>query len=188
MEKLNFSKILKDFSKKNIAIMGHMGSGKSVIGKIIAKKFNFKHLDSDREIVKLEKKTINNIFNNQGEKYFRGIEKKIILKILNKNDIIISLGGGSILDKSIRKELKNNSITIFLDVEISELIKRLEKSNHRPLLKNVSIEKKIKELDIVRRKYYLLSDIVIKNAISPHETYKNFILKFLSLNEKNINS
>ena len=187
MKNLDFSKILNGFNKKNIVIIGHMSSGKTVIGKIIAKKFGFLHLDSDREMVRLEKKTINHIFKDSGEKYFREIEKNVNLRIIKKNDIVISLGGGAIMNNLVRKELKKNSLTLFLDVGLVEIVKRLEKSYHRPLLKNVNIKEKIKELDIERRKYYLNADIVIKNATTPHETYKNFYLKFLELNEKNNN-
>ncbi len=184
MKNHKFSKILNDLEKKNVAIMGHMGSGKSVIGKIIAKKNDLSHIDIDSEIVNFEGKSINDIFSNQGENYFRKIEKKVILKNIIKKNIIISLGGGSILDNLIRKELKKNSLTVFLDISLTELTSRLTRSRNRPLLQNVNIKEKIKELDIDRRKYYLQADIILKNAISPVETYKKFYSEFLKLNEK----
>ena len=69
-----------------------------------------------------------------------------------------------------------------------ELEKRLKKSTNRPLLKNVDLAEKVKELDIARRKYYLLSDIIIKNTNSPIDACKNFIKKFAYFHEKtNIN-
>ena len=188
MKNHKFIKILNDLKKKNVAIMGHMGSGKSVIGKIIAKKNDLSHIDIDNEIVSLEGESINNIFSKYGEKYFRKIEKKVILSNIKKNNMIISLGGGSILDNLIRKELKKNSLTLFLDISISELTTRLIRSKNRPLLKNVNIKEKIKELDIDRRKYYLQADIIVKNATSPLETYKKFYFEFLKLNEKENNS
>jgi len=94
------------------------------------------------------------------------------------------LGGGAILSELIRDKLKKKSITLFLDVSLLELEKRLKKSTNRPLLKNVDLAEKVKELDIVRRKYYLLSDITIKNTDTPIDACKNFIKKFTYLHEK----
>lgn len=188
MENLEFKNKLEELKKNNIAIIGHMGSGKSVIGKILAKKIGFQHIDSDHEIIKFTKKSINKIFQEEGEEYFRNIETKIVFKFIEKKNIVLSLGGGAILSRLIRDKLKKNSITLFLDVSLLKLEKRLKKSINRPLLKNVDLEEKVKELDIARRKYYLLSDIIIKNTNSPVDTCKNFIKKFANFHEKtNIN-
>ena len=92
----------EDYNNKNIALIGHMGSGKSLIGKLIAKKLKFKHLDSDKLIEKKTSIKIKDIFNNQGESSFRNIEEKIILSLTNQNNLVLSLGGGSILSKKIR--------------------------------------------------------------------------------------
>jgi shikimate kinase len=184
MERSKFKNILKEIGKKNIAIIGHMGSGKSLAGKIFAKYLGFQHLDSDLEIIKLTNKSINKIFEEEGEKYFRDIETKILLNLIEKKNVIISLGGGSILDKLIRKKLIKKSITVYLDINLKVLEKRLKKSIRRPLLKNVDIKKKLKELDFDRRKYYLQADIIIQNIDTPLDTYKNFIEKFFKFHEK----
>ena len=90
MKSSDFKKILKDLKKKNIAILGHIGSGKSLIGRKLAKKFDINHIDSDTEIIKSTKKSINEIFDEGGEDYFRKIENKILSNILQKKKIIIS--------------------------------------------------------------------------------------------------
>ena len=178
--------ILRKMNKNNIAIIGHMGSGKSHLGKILAKKLYLDHFDSDLEITNKLGKSINLIFNTEGEEYFRKIEKQTLNKLIKKKNIILSLGGGSILNKSSRDIIKNKSITIFLDVNLGELVKRLKKSTGRPLLKNVNIKEKVKELDSVRRKYYLRADIIINNTgISPHKTCENIFNKLYYLSEKN---
>ena len=171
-------------NKKNIVIMGHMGSGKSVIGKILAKQFNCEHVDSDKEIIKYANKSINEIFQEKGEEYFRNIETEILHHFLEKKNIIISLGGGSILNTSIRNKLIKNSISIFLDVEFNVLKKRLMKSVNRPLLKNTNIIKKVKELDTSRRKYYLRADIKIENTDTIFNTCQNLTKKLYNFYEK----
>ena len=175
--------ILNRLNKKNIAIMGNMGSGKTTFGKFIAKKINFQHIDSDKKIVTFSKKSINDIFKEDGENYFRKIESNILSDLINTKNIVLSLGGGSILNYNVRNELIKNSLSIFLDVDLKTLVNRLKKSNHRPLLKNTDINKKLIELDNQRREYYLKSDIKITNVESLDDTYQDLKKKIINLYE-----
>ena len=175
MKIIPFKKFLNKNNKENIAIIGHMGSGKSVFGKKIAHYFNVEHIDIDREISKYENSTINNIFLSKGETYFRKIETLIALDILEKKNVIISLGGGSILNKKTRDKIKKHSFSIFLDVDIYILNKRLIKSKNRPLLKDKNILTTIKQLDSQRRKFFLNADIIIDNSDTTNITFTNFI-------------
>ena len=83
-----------------------MGSGKSTIGNIISKKLDFEFIDTDYEIEKYEKISIKKIFDNKGEGYFRKLEETIILKSINLDNKVISLGGGGFLNLDIRKKIK----------------------------------------------------------------------------------
>ena len=98
---------LTKIKKKNICIMGLMGSGKSIIGKDLSKYLNLKFYDTDKEIELKTKKSINEIFEEEGESYFRDIEEKICIELLTNNNCVISLGGGSIINKKIRKAIKS---------------------------------------------------------------------------------
>jgi len=175
--------LLNRLNKKNIAIMGNMGSGKTVFGKLIAKKIDFQHIDSDKKIVTFSKKSINDIFKENGENYFRKIESDILLNFLDKKNIVLSLGGGSILNLAVRRKLIKNSLTVFLDVDLEILVRRLKKSNRRPLLQNININKKIINLDDQRRKYYLKSDIKLSNIKDINNTYKAFEQEITKLYE-----
>ena len=177
-----FNKTISRIKKKNIAIMGHMGSGKSIFGKKIANYFNIKLIDIDKEIIKLENAEINKIFEHKGESYFREIESKIVLNILKKSNVVISLGGGSILSKEIRDEINKQSLSIFLDVDINVLNLRLEKSQKRPLLKDRNILTTLKQLDKQRRKHYLNANIIIDNSDTLNKTFLIFKKIFSSLN------
>ena len=86
-----------------------MGVGKSTIGKILAKKLQYDFLDIDRLIEQKEGSSINLIFKNKGEEYFREIEKKLTLSELKKINCVISLGGGSFLQNEVRKSVKKLS-------------------------------------------------------------------------------
>ena len=89
-----------------------------------------------------------------------------MLDILDKKNIVISLGGGSILAKEVRGRIKKQSFSVFLDVKTDMLYKRLKNSENRPLLKDTNILTTLKQLDTKRRKHYLNADITIDNSYS----------------------
>ena len=185
MKSPNLRKNSKKQIDKSIAIIGHMGSGKTLIGKLIAKELNYRFFDSDKIIEKNTQKSIKSIFLDEGEAKFRKIEEKTIINIQNETKIVLSLGGGAILSSQTRKLLKTHFITVFLDTDLKILQQRLEKSYKRPLLINENILQKLKKLDNIRRKYYLLADIKINNSESPANIVAVFLKEFNQLNEKN---
>ena len=139
-----------------------MGSGKSTIGALLSKKMNIKFIDLDSKIETIEKQTIGQIFKLKGEKYFREIEVKIILSLLDskEKELVLSLGGGSFLDEKVRKNVKNNSLSFWLDWKPSTIIKRIRKSSKRPLIDGLN-DRKIEKMMIDRNKYYAKSDFKI---------------------------
>ena len=168
--KINIEKL----NKKNICFTGMMGAGKSVIGRQFAKIINYDFVDTDSLIEKKSGKKINNIFEIYGEDYFRKYEEKIVLDVLKLKNVVISLGGGSILNKSIRKVMLKNSFTIYLEVNIDVLNNRLKNSKKRPLLQNQNVKKKLQSLLNDRKKYYNKANLVINNSIN-----KTYIIKEL---------
>ena len=155
---------LIEIKKKNVCIMGLMGSGKSIIGKDLSKYLNFQFYDTDKEIELQTKKSIKNIFEENGESYFRNIEEKVCLELLNYSNCVISLGGGSVINKKIRKAIKENSYSIYLQVKINNLVDRLKSSKKRPLLNNNKNKIEIiKNLYEDRRKFFEKADFIINN-------------------------
>ena len=185
MKKPNLNKKYKNYMEKSIALIGHMGSGKSIIGKLIAKELKIKHFDSDILIEKKTNKTIKEIFEKEGEPNFRKIEENIILNLKFDNKFVVSLGGGAIVSKKTRNFLKTHFITLFLDIDISVLVSRLRYSKKRPLLLNENVKDKLIELDKIRRQFYLQADIVIKNNDDKEGLLKKFFEEYKKLNEKN---
>ena len=92
-------------SKENLIFLGMMGSGKTSVGLIVSKKLKLNFFDIDNEIEKECEAKILKIFETKGEVYFRKIEEEIALKILKKNNCVISLGGGAFLNKNIKHEV-----------------------------------------------------------------------------------
>ncbi len=125
-------------SNKNLVLIGMMGSGKSTVGGELAQKLKLGFIDTDKEIEKLEKKTIKKIFDINGEDYFRKIEEKIVLDKLNLSKKIIALGGGSYLNNEVRKYSKKKCFVIWLHWENDTLINRISKNKKRPKIVNLS--------------------------------------------------
>ena len=174
--------ILRDYNKLNITFCGMMGSGKSIIGSKFAKIINFNFLDTDAVIENKTGKSISNIFDNFGEAYFRELEEKYISKILLKKNYVISLGGGVMNNIRLRNIIKKKSFNIYLYVNNSILLKRLENSNKRPLIKNKNIKNILEELLKKREKYYNKADLKIDNANSVNHTISE-LKKMLDVNE-----
>ena len=170
--------------KKNLVLTGMMGVGKSTVGKNLAQKLSYNFVDIDKTIESREGSTINLIFKNKSESYFRKLENEISLEKLKKKNTVISLGGGAFLNKSIRREIKNTSVSFWLDVDVSELIKRLKKTKKRPLLYNKNLNVTVNKIYLERKKTYSEADFRIKcNFLGPDK----IVDKILKLYEKSGN-
>ena len=170
--------------KKNLVLTGMMGVGKSTVGKNLAQKLSYNFVDIDRTIESREGSTINLIFKNKSESYFRKLENKISLEKLKKKNTVISLGGGAFLNKSIRRVVKNTSVSFWLDIDVAELIKRLKKTKKRPLLYNKNLNDTVNKIYLERKKTYSEADYRIKcNFLDPEE----IVEKILKLYEKTRN-
>ncbi len=164
---------LSVINKKNICIMGLMGSGKSIIGKDLSKNLNLKFYDTDKEIELMTNKKISEIFKEDGESFFRDIEEKVCIEVLTINNCVVSLGGGSIISKKIRKMIKHNSYSIYLQVKLNNLQNRLKFSKKRPLLnKNLNNSEILKNILKDRQKYYEKADLIINNDGDKSQTLK----------------
>ena len=135
-----------------------MAVGKTTLGKIVAKKQELKFIDIDANIEKKNSMTINDIFKKKGEKFFRIEEEKEVLKSLEKNNCVIALGGGAFMNKTVRENILKNAISIWLNVDIKTLNKRVKWNQKRPLLKEKNDQKKITELYAERKDIYKLAN------------------------------
>ena len=170
---------------KNLVLVGMMGSGKSLIGKILSRKLNFDFIDTDSQIEEKEKKTIPEIFKISGEKYFRDVEELISLKSLKLNNKVIALGGGGYINPAIRKCTLQNCISFWLNWKNETLINRIKNSKKRPLamkLNNLELNKLIGK----RSTTYNLSDYKINcDKLSKKEIVKKIIELYESSTNKN---
>lgn len=143
-----------------------MGSGKSSVGKVLAAKLKLKYVDLDKQIETKTQKTIAQLFESQGEKGFRILEKRVLREICNLKNCVIALGGGTPCFHNNIFLINKSGISIFLDAGIGVLLSRLEKEKTKrplinPLTKNKLrsfVQTHLKE----RRPYYMKSLYRIK--------------------------
>ena len=159
-------------SKKNLVFLGMMGSGKSSIGSLIAKKLQLNFIDIDNVIENELGLSIKKIFETKGENYFRKFEEQTTLKKLKLSSTVISLGGGAFSNKEIRKEVIKNHISFWLNWSNYILLNRIKDSKKRPLAFNSS-ENEI--IDLIKKRSNIYSKALYK--IECDNLTKNEIVK-----------
>ena len=121
--------------KKNLVLLGMMGVGKSTLGKIVAKKQGLIFIDTDLNIEKKYSMKILEIFEKKGEEFFRLQEEKEVLESLKKKQMCYSFGWWSIHEKNGKRyEILKDSVSIWLDINLKTLNKRIKWNKKRPLL------------------------------------------------------
>ncbi len=158
--------------KENIVFLGMMGSGKSSIGSLIAKKLKLDFIDVDKQIEKELGISISKIFEVKGENYFRKIEEKIALELLKSNQGVIALGGGAFMNKIIRKEVIKNHVSFWLKWNEEVLISRIKNSKKRPIAYNSSDNELI---DLIKKRSNIYSKALYE--IKCDKLSKNKIVK-----------
>lgn len=139
---------------KHIILIGFMGSGKSTYGKLLANKMGYSFVDTDHYIERKEGRSINDIFSDDGEEYFRNLETEVLGELMEKSEPqVLALGGGTPLKEQNRKLIKDG-YTIFLKITADEAYDRLKDDAERPLLNVKDPKTKIEELLSVRNPIY----------------------------------
>lgn len=157
-----------------------MGTGKSVVGKLLAKKLNIDFVELDKMIEIREKMPIKDIFEKKGEPYFRQVEKEVVKEVSLRKNIVISAGGGSIVDEENFRNLKNSGTIICLKASPETIIKRTKGLKTRPLLNVPDPKKRIEELLGQRESYYNRADFSINTDSLNIEQATEEIIKILT--------
>ncbi|MEA5532687.1 shikimate kinase [Crocosphaera sp. XPORK-15E] len=162
----------------NIFLIGMMGTGKTTVGQILAKRLDYRFFDTDVLIERVTGQTINDIFATDGEDTFRDIETQVLAELAPYTKSVIATGGGIILQQKNWSYL-HHGLIIWLDSPVDLLIKRLAEDTTRPLLQATDLNLKLASLLEQRRSLYAQGDLQIK--INDQQTPDDIVTQILAM-------
>ncbi|MBE6414166.1 MAG: shikimate kinase [Verrucomicrobiaceae bacterium] len=163
----------------NIYLLGFMGTGKTSVGKRLARRLNFTFIDSDSEIERQQATEIKEIFSQYGEAKFRQLEREFIESGHPKNNCVVSCGGGLVCRDDMPELVKSKGVAIVLFSQPNEILERTSKNNRRPLLNVENPLERINELLKERTPYYLRSGVSIATDKDINKTVEHVLRIYL---------
>lgn len=155
--------------KRSIVLVGLMGCGKSSVGRRLAAALRLSFADADEHIETAARKTIEEIFRDHGEAYFREGERRVIARLLTEGPQILATGGGAFIDEATRRAVAENGISVWLRATLPVLMQRVSRRDNRPLLKLPDPEAKMRELMEARYPIYATADITVDSRDVSHD-------------------
>lgn len=148
--------------KKTVVLVGMMGAGKTAVGRALAARLKVPFLDSDAEIVKAANMSIAEIFDRDGESFFRSKEAQVVERLLDEKRGILSTGGGAYLAEGNRSVISKKGVAVWLDANLDLLWNRVKHKDTRPLLRTANPNATLTEIYNARVPIYGLSDLSVK--------------------------
>ncbi len=149
--------------KKTVVLVGMMGAGKTAIGQALAIRLGVPFLDSDAEIVKAANMSIAEIFERDGEAFFRDRESEVIDRLIESECGILSTGGGAFLAERNRELISRKGVSLWLDVDFEILWNRVKHKDTRPLLRTPDPYKTLCEIYEARVPLYAKADLTVQS-------------------------
>ena len=160
----------------NIYLVGFMGSGKSTVGRILARRLGRDFVETDDEIEIRSGMKISELFSRHGEEYFRTKEKETLEAVSKIHNLVVSCGGGVVIDKENRKLLESTGVVICLEADVESIYERVKHSGQRPLLNVESPKEKIQELLIQRQRFYREARYCVNTVnLTPTQVAENIL-------------
>lgn len=150
--------------KKTVAMVGMMGAGKTAVGRAVAGKLGVPFIDSDAEIEAAANLSVPEIFQRDGEPFFRLREAEVVKRLLNSDPCILSTGGGVFLAEENRLNITNTGVSVWLNADLDLLWKRVRHKDTRPLLRTADPRQTLQQLYHKRVPLYELADLTVRCA------------------------
>ena len=174
------AKVQRRLAGRAIVMVGLMGCGKSSVGRRVAHRLQLPFVDADDEIEKRAGQTIEDIFNEHGEAFFRDREKLVIASILEKAPLVLATGGGAFVAPETRGLIKQTSISVWLKADLPVLMRRVLRRDNRPLLKTKDPDAVMQKLIEERYPIYAEADVTVESRDVPHDVIVSDILRVLA--------
>ena len=149
---------------KTVVLVGMMGAGKTAVGTAVARQLGVEFRDSDEEIVRAASRSIAEIFERDGEPFFRARETEVIGRLLRGTPCVLSTGGGAFLSDANRAQIHDAGVSVWLRADLELLWQRVRHKATRPLLRTPNPRETLRELYEARQPFYAQADIVVESA------------------------
>jgi shikimate kinase len=146
---------------KTVVMVGMMGAGKTAVGTALARQLGVEFRDSDEEIVRAASRSIAEIFERDGEAFFRAREAEVIARLLRGTPCVLSTGGGAFLAPSNRQLIHDVGISVWLRADLDLLWQRVRHKTTRPLLRTPNPRETLRELYEARLPAYAEADLIV---------------------------
>ncbi len=161
--------ILAALGSRSIVLVGMMGAGKSSIGRRLAADLGVAFIDADGEIEKAAGMSIPDIFESQGETYFRAGESRVIARLLDRGPQVLATGGGAFMNEQTRATIRARGLSVWLKADLDVLMRRVRRRADRPLLKEGDPAATLERLMRERDPFYAEADITVLSRDVAHE-------------------
>jgi shikimate kinase len=149
--------------RRNLVLVGLMGAGKSAIGRLVAQQLGLPFIDTDTEIERVSRMSISELFAAYGEEEFRALETRVIKRLMRSGPRVVSTGGGAFINEKTRRQIERGGVSVWLNADLDVLWERVNKRDHRPLLKTENPKQTLKDLMDKRYPIYALADITVQS-------------------------
>ncbi|MGO4440853.1 shikimate kinase [Rhizobium sp. RAF56] len=175
---LTVAESLKDRARaalgaRNLILVGLMGAGKSSIGRLVANQLGIPFIDTDAEIERVSRMSVNELFAAYGEEEFRALETRVMKRLLKGGPRVVSTGGGAFINDRTRRHIKKGGLSIWLKAELDVLWERVNKRDTRPLLKTENPKQTLENLMNARYPVYAEADLTVLSR----DVHKDVIAK-----------
>jgi len=165
---------------RNLIFVGLMGAGKSVIGRLVAQALGIPFVDTDAEIESVSRMTIAELFSQYGETEFRALETRVVERLLKQGPRVVSTGGGAFINEATRAQIKQGGLSIWLNADLDTLWDRVNRRDHRPLLKTENPRQTLENLMIQRYPIYAEADLTVMSVNIRKDLMANEVLQAIA--------
>lgn len=158
-----------------IALVGFMGSGKSTVGRLLARELDMVFVDTDAVVEQQAKMSIADIFARHGEPAFRELERDVILALCQESGLVIATGGGAFMTEAVRTALLEEAFVAFLEAPFDVLWQRIRKGTHRPLLAGDGAYERMQKLYQSRLAVYRQAHVSIDATLPPQDVVRRLV-------------
>ncbi|WP_343313042.1 shikimate kinase [Brucella sp. BE17] len=163
-----------------VVLVGLMGAGKSTIGRKVASMLGLPFRDADNEIEAVSRMSIAELFESYGEKEFRDLERRVILRLLDDGPMVLATGGGAYMNAETRAAIAEAGVSVWLNAELDVLMERVSRRQNRPLLKNSNPRGVMQKLMDERYPVYEMADLHLVTRDEKKEVIADELIEVLN--------